>query len=817
MPQKERGLSSTEAREILEKTGPNVLPEKPTPGDLSIFISQLKSPLVYILITAGVITFILKEFADTSIIFFAVLINTILGFLQERRAERAFEALSKLIQPHAKVLRDGTVVEIDAKEIVRGDIVILAPGDKVSADGKLLEANRLFVAEAILTGESEPIEKVVGNEVYMGTIVTAGSARFLVEKTGKDTKMGEIAQKVQTVDDETPLRRELSKFAKQLSTLVLILTVAVFVIGLFGGRGLLEVFTTSVALAVSAIPEGLLVGLTVVLAIGMQRVLKRKGLVRNLLSAETLGGVTTICIDKTGTLTQGKMSVVKIFGNEPDLALQSIVANDKDDPTIIAAYEWATGKKTGSVNSLLDKYKRLDSIPFSSKTRFFASLNKGDKDNIVFINGAPEVLLFWSDISESEKKKINAEIKAMAEDGHRVIGMARKKVASSIKHIEDEVVKKDLEFVGLLALSDPLRDGVSEALVKTQKAGIDLVVITGDYAKTAINVMRQLNIEVNEKHVIDGEKLNTMSKLELAKLLKADRVKLFARTSPDQKIRIVDALQANGEVVAMMGDGVNDAPALRSADIGVVVGEASDVAKETADLILLDSNYETILAAVEEGRSIFANIRKIILYLVSDAFEEIIAVIGTLLLALPLPVTAAQILWINLISDGFPNLALTQDPSEKDAMERPPRPSSEPLLANWMKMIIAIVSIIGGIFALSTFVFFYKSTGDLMLARSVAFIAIGVNSLVYVFSIRTLTDPFWHENPFSNKWLNIAVIGGLVLQFLPFMSDPLRQFFDLEFPGILPVLIVFVEALLMFIAIEISKVVIRKRIQWFQH
>lgn len=829
MPTYEHGLTSAEARSRLTKYGLNVLPEKPKPSDFSIFLAQLKSPLVYILIAAGVITFLLREFADTAIITLAVVINTILGFIQERRAEKAFEALEKLIQPHARVTRDGKLIQVDSKEIVLEDLVILSAGDKVPADGRLIEANRLFISEAILTGESESVEKKIKDkvftsearkdEVFMGTIVTAGTAKFVVEKTGKDTQMGKIAQKVQTIDDDTPLRQQLRKFAKQLSIVVFILTVLVFVIGLLVSLPILEIFTTSVALAVSAIPEGLLVGLTVVLAIGMQRILRRKGLVRNLLSAETLGGVTTICVDKTGTLTQGKMEVVKTFGKEEDLKLQSIIANDMDDPTIIAVMEWALRLRSGQAkNELLENYKRLDSIPFSSKNKFFACLNKWDKqNNVLFVNGAPEVLLGWSDIPDGEKQDVEKTIAQMSESGYRVIGMARRFVGSGLKDISDKDIKGKLGFVGLLALSDPVREGVSEALVKTQKAGIDLVVITGDYPSTAVKVMHQLGIEVKPDSIIDGESLSEISKAELAKLLKTDRIKIFARTTPDQKIQIVDALQANGEVVAMMGDGVNDAPALRSADIGIVVGEATEVAKETSDLVLLDSNYETILAAIEEGRGIFANIRKIILYLVSDAFEEILAVIGTLVLALPLPVTAAQILWINLISDGFPNLALTVDPAEKDAMNRPPRPPSEPLLANWMKAIITIVSLTGGVFALLLFVYFYKTTNDIVLARSVAFIAIGVNSLIYVFSIRTLTDPFWHENPFDNKWLNIAVIGGLVLQFVPFVVPQLKVFFELEFPGTAAVALVFGAGILMFVIIEVMKAVVRRQISWFQH
>jgi Ca2+-transporting ATPase len=834
----QRGLSSEEARKRFKKFGQNALPEKPPPSDLSILISQIKNPLVYILMAAGVATLLLRQISDTSIILFAVILNTILSFFQERKASRALHELKKLIQPTAKVVRDGKKIEIDASNIVPGDLVILSQGDKIPADGKLIEANRLFVDEAILTGESVPVSKIAisrlpsvvskketddrlpttDDRIFMGTMVSSGRGRMIVELTGEETEMGKIAESVQEIYEDTPLKLQLRRFSKQLSYLVVFLVAFVFIVGLIRQTELGELFKTSVALAVSSIPEGILVGLTIVLAIGMRRILKKKGLVRHLISAETLGGVTTVCIDKTGTLTAGKMQVVAAVGNEADIARQMILANDHDDPIVIAAFEWARDKlkvqnsklKTGE---MLEKYDRIDSIPFSSECKFFASLHKWDtKDSVVFVNGAPEILLDWTDLETEEKEKIEKKIDTLTKEGKRIVGLAKKRVSISKKRLENKDVKTGLEWVGLLAFSDPVRPGVKEALEKTKLAGIKLIVITGDYPQTAVSVMQQLGIHSCSKCVMLGGQLKKIKTKVLSKRLAGEHpVKLFARTTPAQKLNIVNALKENGEVVAMMGDGVNDAPALNRADIGIVVGEASDVAKESADLVLLDSSFATIVSAIEEGRGIFDKVRKMILYLVSDCFEEIIAVVGTILLGLPLPVTAAQILWINLVSDGFPDMALTIDPKRQGIMQDPPRSPKESLVSPWMRRLILIVSGVGGLMALTLFVYFYKTTNNLILAQSIAFATLGINSLVYVFSIRTLKEPFWRQNPFDNMWLNISVIAGLMLQILPFTSSTLRNFFAVTRLSLWHWAIVVTSSLIMFIIIEVAKVTFKTK------
>ncbi|RJR26501.1 HAD family hydrolase [candidate division WWE3 bacterium] len=804
-----KGLTSAQAEQLLKEHGSNKLPESPPPTDIEIFLSQLKSPLVYILIGAGLVTAILKEIPDTIIIAAAVFINTILGFIQERNANHALEALKKMIHPYVKVLRDETVQTIEVEYLVPGDIVYLNQGDKIPADGKLIELNRFFANEAILTGESVPVEKKSGEIAYMGTIVFGGKATLLVEKTGAHTEMGKIASSVGGENQITPLGKQLDLFSKQLSQLVFALLAIVLVIGVITGQEIIEMFKTAVALAVSAIPEGLLVALTVVLAIGMQRILARKGLVRNLVSAETLGGVTTICVDKTGTLTEGIMQVEDIFGDEKKLSEQVILANDKDDPIVLAAWEW--GKQ--SFEDPEDYRKSnpvIDSIPFDSNLRIFTSLNKLNDIGVIFINGAPEVILDRCNIEPELKKEILDKIDQLSKQGKRLLGFARKQASNDKTYLTVEDTHENFEWVGLLGFFDPVRDDVKEAFEKTHQAGIKLIVITGDFANTAEYVLQQMGIEVHEDDIIQGDDLTKLSESELKdKILGNSNVKLFARTRPEQKLKIVGILKANGEVVAMMGDGVNDAPAISKSDIGIVVGEASDVAKESSDLVLLDSRFSTIVAAIEEGRGIFDNIRKIILYLMCDAFEEIILVLSALVLTLPLPITAAQVLWVNILSDGFPHLALTVDPKSKNIMRKPPRPSNEPLVVPWMKKLITIVSVTGGLLALLVFIYVYNTTGDAAFTRSVVFATVGINSLVYVFSIKTLKDSFWEQNPFNNLWLVGAVVVGLILQVAPFMIPFLRDFLKLVPIGnywLFPI----GASLIMFLIIEFVKDVLWK-------
>lgn len=800
----EMGLSDNEALKRLDEYGPNSLPEGKRQSSFSIFIAQLKSPLVYVLLVAGLVTLLLREYTDSMVIFLAVFLNTIFGYIQEQKAGKALEALQKLVHPHARVIRNGEIGTIEIEKLVIGDVVFLSQGDKIPADGKVFDASRFYTSEAILTGESVSVEKKNEDSVFMGTSVAAGTAKMLVTMTGKDTEMGKIAASVTKISGDTPLREQLKKFSKQLSLLVVSLTVLVLVMGLLLGLPPVEIFTTSVALAVSAIPEGLLVALTVILALGMQRILARKGLVRDLVSAETLGSVTTICIDKTGTLTEGRMQVVDAVGSEYDLALQVLIANDVDDPMLISALEWGK-EKIPDANAEEGKHTRLDSIPFSSHRGYFASLNRwDDENNVIFVNGSPEILLERSNMNDSERSHVMDNVEILSRDGKRVIGLARKIMPVSQNSISEEYVENNLSWIGLLAFSDPVRSDVRESLDLAMAAGIRIIVITGDYSNTALAVLSQLGLDVSSDEVITGASLENYIEDELRRRLLSPKTLLFARTRPDQKLKIVETLKDMGEVVAMMGDGVNDAPALSQSDIGIVVNEASDVAKESASLVLLDSRFSTIVAAIEEGRGIFDNMRKVILYLMCGAFVEIFVVLAALVLRLPLPLVAAQILWINLVTDGFPSLALTVDPRVSGSMRRKPRSPREPLISGWLRNLIAIVSIVSFIITFGVFIYVYKKTGDEVLARSVAFAMVGVNSLFYVFSVRMLQEPFWKGNFFANRWLLLSVFVGLLLQILPFTIPDIRKFF-----GTSPLgnywIVVLVLSVLMFFMVEISK------------
>ena len=793
----EPGLTTEEAKRLLGQHGPNLLPENPPPTPLSIYLSQFKNPLVYVLTIAGFITLLLQHFPDSTLIFLAVFLNSLLGFIQEKKANDALSALKRFISPKTEVIRDGIRQKIDSANLVPGDIVFLSQGTKVPADGQLLFANRVYFDEAIITGESVPVAKQRSDAVFMGSTVSSGLALIKVTATGQRTKIGGIANQIQQVREDTPLRLQLNRFSKKLVSVILFLTSFILIIGSIRGEKLIDMFKIAVALAVSSIPEGLIVSMTVILAIGMQRILRRRGLVRKLASAETLGGVTTICVDKTGTLTEGKMQVVKYIGDQIKLAQQIVLANDLDDPLLITGFEW--GRAT--VKDFLQEHPRLDSIPFSPQDRFFTSLHKWDsRHHIIFVNGAPEVLLDWCNIDDKTKVGVKKDLEDLTSQGLRVLGLARKVTSLKKVQLTASDAQHDLTWVGLIVFTDPVRHGVKEALQIALQAGIKLIVITGDYPKTAKYVLSEINMPISDAQILLGSQLERLTVSQLAQKVRS--VKLFARTTPEQKLKIVEALKKNGEVVAMMGDGVNDAPALHKSDIGIVVDQASDVAKETADLVLLDSNFSTVIAAIEEGRGIFDNIRKIILYLLSDAFGEIVVVVGSIILGLPLPITAVQILWINLISDGFPFFALTIDPKRADIMRKPPRNPQEPLITGWMSGLVGTVSFISGISALLFFIYMYKTSGDILLARSITFITLGTNSLVYVFSTRTLLTPFWKNHLFENRWLVLAVIAGFGLQITPFILPGSREFFGVTNPGIVYWLIAISLSTTLFFVVE---------------
>ncbi len=796
------GLSSSNALALQKKYGPNILPHKPPPTRLEVFLSQLKNPFVYVLLIATLITLFIGHISDAVIIMIAVLINTILGYVQEYRASNALSKLKSYLTSRVKVKRDGKLIEIDTEEIVPGDTLILDSGNRVPADAEVIFANRLMLDEALLTGESQPVKKEVGDEVYMGTIVAAGQVVCLVKLTGSSTKMGQIALQLDTKSAPTPLEHQLAVLSRQILVIIAVLLTVVVTLGIWRRLPLSEIFITAVALAVSSIPEGLIVSLTIILAIGMQKIMKHKGLVRQLSSAETLGGVTIICVDKTGTLTTGKLAVIDTYGSQEEIAKHAVLTSDHDDPMVTEAYRW--GQEIIGKKQLAES--RLDSIPFSSETRFTATLIKSSTKNILYVSGAPETIIKACAISDSERKQIETTIQSWTEKGRRVIAYSNKDYKQAAK-ISDSSVLNNLKFTGLISFADPVRTSVKNALREASRAGIKLLVITGDYAPTALDVLKELEIDISSSQVVLGDDFAGLGEHDQLEAVKSTI--LFARTTPSDKYLIVQALKKQGEVVAMMGDGVNDAPALHLADIGIVVDSATDVARETADLVLLDSNFETIIRAIKEGRAMFDNIRKIILYLLCDAFAEIIVVITAIAIGVPLPLTAAQILWINIVSDGFPSLALTVDPERKGIMNFPPRRPKEPLVNRWMISLIAIVSIFASIFAFGSFYFVYQQTGDETLSRSMSFLVLGLNSLAYVFSVRLLTTAFWRDKMFSNRYLILAVLVGFFLQSLPFIVPGLRGIFGTVSLGIEYWTIAIGLSVMIFFVIEIFKYLLR--------
>ena len=837
----EKGLATEEVKKRLKKFGPNKLPEGKKLSGIVILLSQFRSPLVYVLIGAAVISFFLQDFIDTAIILLAVIINTFLGFYQENKANKAIIYLQRLIDLKAKVLRDGNEIEISTKNLVPGDIIFLSAGDKIPADARLIKIDNFQVIEAALTGESIPSNKNLKvaekgtpladreNMVYSGTVVSHGKAMAAICETGINTELGQITQLVkETEEEKTPLQLQLSSFSKNLTYIVMGICFMIIVIGGLQGRpifgfgqaareGMLNI---AAAIAVAAIPEGLLIAVTAILSIGMQAILRRKALVRKLIAAETLGSVSVICTDKTGTLTEGKMQVAEIITigghfalkktpkyqdsgqlKDHDLILKiSLLCNDAviENPHEELENWKILGDATESALLLgaiqagmpLDQIRkqqpRLAEIPFDSEIKYMATLNKLDeKRNVVYVKGAPEKILAMSKqiridgkkdkLSENQIKSLKNKYEKLTNQGLRLLAFAYKQIVSDKKTVLAEELS-DLIFIGFIALKDPLRPEAKETFSLTHQAGIRPIIVTGDHRLTAKAVVLELGLKVEDKNILEGWQLDKMSDDDLLKKVK--EIDIYARVEPKHKLRIINAWQKKGEVVAMTGDGVNDAPAIKAADIGIALGSGTDVAKETSDIILLDNNFKTIVAAVERGRIIFDNIKKVMLYLLSDSFAEIILITGALVFKLPLPILPAQIIWINLIDDGFPNLAMTLEPGEKEVMKDKPRKKSEKIFNKEMKKIILIISVTTNLLLFALFYFLLKSGYEIYHIRTFIFAALGLDSLFYVFSCRSLRHTIFSKNPLSNKFLIIAVSIGLILQLAAIYEPHLQKVFE---------------------------------------
>jgi len=820
----DKGLSEKEVKKRQAKFGRNQLPGEKPLSRLKILLTQFKSPLIYILVIAGAVVLFFKEYTDAIVIFGAVFLNTIVGYIQEKKASQALSSLKKVVKIKVKVIRGGNTKIIDSAELVPGDVILLSMGDKVPADARIIEGHDLKSNEMSLTGEWLPAEKKIGalskqtpladrdNMLYMGTIIEYGKAKAVVTSTGLETEIGKVAQMVkETKEEKTPLQRKLARFSKIIGIIITLICLIIFVEGIIGGKGFLEMFTVVVAVAVAAIPEGLPIAMTVILALGMQRILKRKGLVRKLLAAETLGSTTIIATDKTLTLTEGKMRVSGILAGKELLGSDSVFSEKTKDYLLalkIAALaneafienpketmkKWVIqGRPTdqalllAGIEAGLDMEEKnmdfLAELPFNSINKYLARAYSEGKKDVLYISGAPEKILEISKFLKtgskkealtSEKiKKIKSKLESLAGKGLRVVAVAYKDINSS-KNLFSNLV-----FTGLIALKDPLRPEVKKAMKICRQAGMKPIIVTGDHKLTAKAVAEELDFKIKDKNIMEGVELDKLSDKEFKKRVRD--IQLYARVEPKHKMRIVSAWQDKGEVVAMTGDGINDAPALKKADIGVSLGSGTEVAKEVSDLVLLTNNFNVIVAAVEEGRGIIDNLRKVITYLLSDSFTETILIGGALLFGFPLPITAVQILWVNLIEDGLPGISLAFEPKEKDLMKQKPQGHNVPLLTAEMKALIFIIGLATDIVLLGLFFWLFKySNYEISHVRSIIFAGLTIDSLFVVFAVKSLRKNIWHINIFSNKLLVFSWILGVVMLFTALYFPPIQNLLKTE-------------------------------------
>jgi len=756
-----KGLS-TEEVDIRRKTyGLNQLPQKKGRSGFSIFFAQFKNPLIYIISIAAIISIILREYTDAIMIGVVILIDTVVGFFQESRAEKTMVALRNLLKPIARVIRNGEVCEIDITQIVPDDIVQLNHGDHVAADGRILESVTLSANEAILTGESEPVFKGLEDSVFMGTSILSGRGLMQVTSTGLNTQLGKIAHSLTEIHDEqTPLQIRLGKFGRLLTYLVIAICIIIFLTGLLKeGVPILEMIEMAVVLAIAAIPEGLLIAVTMILVIGMRVILRRKGLVKKLLAVETLGSVTTICTDKTGTLTEGIMQVVKgDFRNKAMAVYVMSLCNNMADSLEISLWNYICLMQLHvNPEEIVKQFPRTFEIPFTSENKYMMTINRIEAKEVALIKGAADIILDMCILSSDEKLSIINQIEKWAGSGLKILALAYKD-QGDLKQIAGYT------WLGLVGIEDPIRPSVKDAIALCRRAGVKVKMITGDYRKTAEKVALNLGLVVSKTQILEGKELEALSDDQLQAMIKD--IVIFCRVTPHHKLKIVNALQASGHITAMIGDGVNDAPALKKANIGVSVGNGTDVAQETANLILLDNNFATLVNAVEEGRIVFDNIKKVVAYVLSNSFAEILVIFLAFILDWPTPLTVAQILWIHLICDGPSDIALGFERGELGIMDEPPKDLKDPILDRKAGLLIIIISVSSAILCLLVFKHFV-ALGDITLGRTIVFAVLGVQSLIYIFSYRSLRHPIWKSgNFFKNKWLIGSVLLGFSQIFL---------------------------------------------------
>ncbi len=911
----ETGLSSEEAQARLEKYGPNELMERPRPGFFKMLMDQFNNFLVIILIVAAVVSLLLGEIIDASAIMAIVALNAVLGVIQESKAEQALAALKKMAAPNAEVIRDGHQITIPARELVPGDIVLLEAGNYVPADMRLVESVNLKIDEASLTGESVPVSKdarvvldkdiPIGdrkNSAFMGTVVTYGRGKGLVTATGMHTQLGMIAEMLQSYEEEpTPLQQKLDQLGRSLGTACLVISGIIFAFGIVRDtqpmtaltqgflayltaheRDIVELFMTAVSLAIAAVPEGLPAVVTICLALGMQRMVRRHVLIRKLPAVETLGCATVICSDKTGTLTQNEMTVVqgwvngKLFqvtgeGYNPhghfsydgqafdprsdpvaSLLLTGILlCNDArlersgeergehtwrmvGDPTegalVVAAAKAGLWRE-----EMEQRFPRVAEIPFDSErkrmTTIHQILDSGSgmwgfgKANphpyVAFVKGAPDIVLGYCDhivecgevrpLTEEKRQEILEANQRMARQALRVLGVAYRPLENPPESPSPEQVERHLTFVGLLGMIDPARPEVKEAVQVAKQAGLKSVMVTGDYKDTAVAIAKEIGLLSPGGRVLTGAELEQMDDEEFAAIV--EEVDVYARVSPQHKVKIVEAFKAQDHVVAMTGDGVNDAPALKRADIGVAMGiTGTDVSKEAADMVVTDDNYASIVAAIEEGRIIYSNIRKFVFYLVSCNVGEILVIFLAMLGGLPVPLKPIQILWVNLVTDGAPALALGLEKGDPDIMKRPPRPTKEPVINKDMQIGILVQAAVMTAAVLMAFIYgLGRFPGNLAGAQTMAFATLAMSELLRASTARSLYYSVFSIGVFSNRWMLLAIATSFLLLLLVMYVPFLQPFFDTVPLGLGDWLVVIPFISMDPIAAELTKAFLRRR------
>lgn len=837
-----RGLTSSEASSRLEKYGPNMIESSNKKSIWKKIFEQIADPMVLLLIAAAIVSAFTGDAIECAIIIAIVVINAIMSIIQEGKAEDSVAALQKMSSPEATVIRDGKRSHVKAEDLVPGDIVVLETGDIIPADMRLIETSNLKIDESSLTGESVAVEKDASyttnedvgigdreNYAHSSSIVTYGHGIGLITGTGSNTEIGKIATSLDEVEDkDTPLQNQLKKLSKVLAILVIVVCIAVFAVGyLRGGADLLENFMIAVSLAVAAIPEGLTAVVTIVLSIGMNRMAERKAIVKNLLSVETLGSTTVFCSDKTGTLTQNEMTITKIYTNDKEYEVEgsgykpegdirdenkkvvesddqikllmtiASLCNDANlirdgeeykitgDPTEGAMLTFAE-KWNINQEDLNEKHPRIQEIPFDSTRKMMTTFHELDGKYYAMTKGAPDIIMKNSsnilidgnliEFSDEKRKELADENNNLASQALRVMAYAFKPLESLDTDLTTENIERDMVFVGLTGMIDPPRPEARAAVAECHASGIDVIMITGDYFETALAIAKDLGIADSRDQAMQGSELNDKTHEEIMEIVKTKRI--FARVSPENKVQLVKALEANDNVVAMTGDGVNDAPAIKNADIGISMGiTGTDVAKDASDMILVDDNFATIVNAVEEGRVIFANIKKFVSFLLSCNIAEVLIVFISILLGLPSPLTPIQLLWLNLVTDAFPALALGVEPAEPGLMEEPPRDPRESIISGEVKTNLIMQSIYITIAVLAAYIVGLKwiFPDSIEGAHTMVFATLITSELLRAFSVRstkyTLKELGFATNPNLIKAVLLSFSLLLVVMYVPVLTE----------------------------------------------